>query len=153
LSSGVPEAAAFRIDLRASSRARRIRRLAQALTAIAAAACALAFVLAPSTPRFAAALASTLALLLAFRPGRELARLRLGVDAEGAVLAGSGESEEIAAVQYGSPSYVCLKTRRGRLAVWPDSLPAGAWRRLLVACRWTRRRHGGGAPSAVSRTK
>jgi hypothetical protein len=153
LSSGVPEAAAFRVDLRASHRARRIRRLAQALTVIAAAACALAFVLVPSTPRFVAALASTLAMLLAFRPGREPSQPRLGVDAEGAVVAGTGESEEVAVVQFSSPAYVCLMTRSGRLALWPDSLPATAWRRLLVACRWGRQREGGGVPTAGSRTK
>jgi hypothetical protein len=149
----VPEAAAFRIDLLASRRARRIRTLAQAVTAIAAAACALAFVLAPSTLRSIAALASAGALLLAFRAGHEPPRPRVGVDAEGSVLAGTDETEEVAIVQYSSPAYVCLATRRGRLAVWPDSLPATAWRRLLVACRWTRRREGGGAPAAGSRTK
>ena len=127
--------------------------MAQALTVTAAAACALAFVLAPSTPRFAAALASTLVLLLAFRPGHERSQPRLGVDAEGAVVAGTGESEEVAVVQYSSPAYVCLMTRGGRLALWPDSLPASAWRRLLVACRWRHQREGGGVPAAGSRTK
>jgi len=127
--------------------------LAQALTAMAAAACALAFVLAPSTLRFIAVLASTGALVLALRAGHEPHRPRVGVDAEGGVLAGTCETEEAASVQYSSPAYVCLATSRGRLAVWPDSLPATAWRRLLVACRWTRRRDGGGAPAAGSRTK
>ena len=149
----MPEAAAFRVDLRVSHRAKRIRRVAQALTVVTAVACALAFVLAPSTPRFVAVLASTLALLLALRPGREPSQPRLGVDAEGAVVAGNGESEEVAVVQYSSPAYVCLMTRGGRLALWPDSLPASAWRRLLVACRWRRQREGGGVPAAGSRTK
>jgi len=127
--------------------------VAQALTVVAAVACALAFVLAPSTPRFVAVLASTLALLLALRPGREPPQPRLGVDAEGAVVAGNGESEEAAIVQYSSPAYVCLMTRGGRLALWPDSLPATEWRRLLVACRWRRQREGGGVAAAGSRTK
>jgi len=127
--------------------------VAQALTVTAAAACALAFVLAPSTPRFAAALASTLVLLLAFRPGHQRSQPRLGVDAEGAVVAGTGESEEVAVVQYSSPAYVCLMTRGGRLALWPDALPATAWRRLLVACRWRRQPDGASAPPAGSRTK
>jgi len=148
----VPEATAFRTELPASRRAGSLRALAQALSGAAAVACLLAFQLAPSPLRLAAALASAAALVLALRPSPTSALPpRIGVDAGGAVQVRTGDADEAAAVGYCAPHYICLQTRRGPLPVWPDSIAAADWRRLLVACRWSRRQDGDGRPAPADR--
>ena len=138
----MPEVAAFRADLLASRRAGRVRAMAQALTAAAAAACMLALLLAPSPLRLAATLGSVGVLVLAFCPGRRSVSRQLAVGSDGAIRACSGDADEAAGVRYFSPHFVCLRAPRGPLLVWPDSLAATDWRRLLVACRWQHRREG-----------
>jgi len=150
----VPESAALRIDLSASRRAGVAAAFAQTLSAATAAACALAVLLAPSPLRIAAAVASAMALLLSLRVRRRSASIRVGVDADGELRAGAGGAGGTATVRYCAPEYVCLQTGRELLPVWPDSMPAADWRRLLVGCRWSRGRdrNGGGTP-AGARTK
>jgi hypothetical protein len=134
----VPEAAALRIDLLASRRARRVRALARALTAVAAAGCIVAALLAPSSLRIGAALASAGAFVL--RARRSAARLAIGAD--GAIRDDTAAADGAATVLYCGSSFVCLQTARGPLALWRDSMAAAAWRRLAVACRWPHRREG-----------
>jgi len=150
----VPEAAAFRVELLASRRAAHVRAAARWLTAAAAAACVLAFVLAPSLLRGAAAAASAAALLLVLRPARAPTPKRLAVDGDGTIRVGAGADDQLAAVRYVSRHLVCLATPLETLAVWPDSVSSTHWRRLLVACRWQRRRAGDGTePPSGLRTK
>ena len=150
----MPEAVAFGIDLPASRRAGRLRAAARVLTLVAAVACGTAALLAPSPMRVAAALASIGAFALACLPASRAAARRLAVDAEGAIRAGNGDADEPAAVRYCSRHLVCLGTSGGLIAVWPDSMSATHWRRLLVACRWQRRPSGdGGQAASELRTK
>jgi hypothetical protein len=150
----VPEATAFRVDLPASRTARRIRAAARWLTLAVAVACGLAALLAPSSPRIGAALASIGAVVLSFVGGRRAIARRLAVDAEGQISAGGDGAEQPTAVRYCGRHLVCLQTPGGLLAVWPDSMSPSHWRRLLVACRWQRGRPADGrqAPSGL-RTK
>ncbi len=148
----MPDAADFRIDLLASQRAGSVRAAARLLTAAAAFACAAALLLAPSPLRAAATLASVAAL--AFCPGRAPSARQLVIGIDGAIRAGGDDEVETAAVRYFGPRFVCLQTPRGALAVWPDSMTATGWRRLLVACRWQRPPEPIGAVAAAgSRTK
>ncbi len=39
-------------------------------------------------------------------------------------------------VRYCGARFISLGSPQGLLALWPDSLGPGQWRRLLVACRW-----------------
>ena len=151
----MPEAIAFGVDLPASRRAGRLRAAARVLTLVAAGACGTAALLAPSPMRVAAALASIGAFALASLPGSAAAARRLAVDADGTISTGSGDADEPAVVRYCSRHLVCLGTSGGGLvAVWPDSMSATHWRRLLVACRWRRRPRGdGGQAAAELRTK
>jgi hypothetical protein len=139
----VPEAAALRIDLLASRRARRVRALARALTAVAAAGCIVAALLAPSSLRIGAALASAGAFVLTRRGGRaRRSAARLAIGADGAIRDDTAAADGAATVLYCGSSFVCLQTARGPLALWRDSMAAAAWRRLAVACRWPHRREG-----------
>ena len=135
----MPEATAFSIDLPASRRAGRLRAAARLLTLAAAVACGLAALLAPSTFRIGAALASVVAVVLAFLPGPAAAARRLAVDADGTIRAGADRADLPAVVRYFGRHLVCLETAGRLLAVWPDSMTRADWRRLMVACRWQRR--------------
>jgi hypothetical protein len=130
-----------------------VRTLAQALTAIAAAACVLAAVLAPSFLRTAAALAASGAFALTLRRQRApVSRAQLSIGTDGAIRDRTDAADGAATVRYCDPNFVCLQTARGPLALWRDSMTAAAWRRLAVACRWPRRREGI-VPAADPRTK
>jgi hypothetical protein len=126
----------FETGLAPSRRARRMRAIALALTGVAAAACLLAFLLAPSGARLAAVLAS-IAL-----PGAAALRKpatpasRLAVTADGSIRIEAGGEIQSAAVGYCGGELICLKAAGKRYAVWPDALTGSDWRRLLVACRW-----------------
>ncbi len=149
----MPEAVALRVDLLASRRARRVRALAQALTAAAAAACVLAAVLAPSSLRIAAALASSGAFVLTLRQGHgRRSAVQLAIGADGTIRDDADTVDDAATVRYCDPNFVCLQTARGPLALWRDSMAAAAWRRLAVACRWPHQREGA-VPLADRRTK
>lgn len=128
----------MRVDLIASPRAGRVGAAARLLTAGAACACAAALLLAPSPLRAAATAASAAALALAVCPRRASAARQLVIGRDGAIRACSDDAVEAATVRYFGPRFVCLQTKRGALAVWPDSMAAADWRRLLVACRWHR---------------
>ena len=150
----MPEATAFGVDLPASRRAGRLRAAAWVLTLVAAAACGTAALLAPSPMRVAVALACIGAFVLASLPGARAAARRLAVDADGTIHTGSGDADQPAVVRYCGRHLVCLGTPGGLVAVWPDSMSATHWRRLLVACRWRRRPPGdGGRAAAELRTK
>jgi len=150
----VPEANAFGVDLPASRRAGRLRAAARALTLVAAVACGTAALLAPSPMRIAAALVSIGAFVLASLPRGRAAVRRLAVDADGTIRTGSGDAVEPALVRYCGRHLVCLGTPGGLVAVWPDSMSATHWRRLLVACRWRRLPPGdGGQAASELRTK
>jgi hypothetical protein len=41
-------------------------------------------------------------------------------------------------VRYATPGFICLGSPRGLLTIWPDSMSASEWRRLVVSCRWHR---------------
>jgi hypothetical protein len=132
----VPEVAAFRCDLQASRRASSVAALARVLTAVAAAACVLAVALAPTALRGLAALTSVGAFLYSFRPRRMPTPRQLSVDNDGLVRARVDDADVSVTVQYCGPRFVSLGSPLGSLSVWPDSLAASHWRRLLVACRW-----------------
>jgi hypothetical protein len=150
----VPEATAFGVDLPASRRAGRLRAAARVLTLVAAGACGTAALLAPSPMRVAAALASIGAFVLASWPASRAAARRLAVDADGTIRTGIAAADEPAVVRYCGRHLVCLGTPGGLVAVWPDSMSAANWRRLLVACRWRRRTPGdGGQAASELRTK
>jgi hypothetical protein len=138
----VPEAATFRVDLHGSRRAGVCRAAARLVTTLAAAACVLAVALAPSPLRLGAALASVGALLLALLAGRAPAARRLLIGADGTISVHTGGEDRPAAVRYAGRHLICLATADRLLAVWPDSVSATDWRRLLVACRWQRRPSG-----------
>lgn len=138
----MPEAATFRVELRRSRRAGVCRTAARLATAAATAACLVAVALAPSPMRLGAALASAGALLLALLAGRAPAARRLAIGADGTISVHADGEERPAAVRYAGRHLVCLATANRLLAVWPDSVSATDWRRLLVACRWQRRPPG-----------
>jgi len=150
----VPEAASIRLDPGASRCERRLRALARALTAATVAACLAGALMAPSALRVTAALAAAGALAIAVRPPRASLPPRLSVDRDGVVQLAGAAADEAAAVVYCGAGLVCLRTQAGRLPIWPDSLSADSWRRLLVACRWPRRTDGAATRTARrSRTK
>lgn len=150
----MPEAAAFRVDLLTSRRARRVLALARTLTAGAVVAGLWALLLAPSAPRALAAGLSIAVLALALRPAGPAAARRLAVDADGTIRAGTGDADEAAVVRYSGRHFVCLEAGGRLLAVWPDALGPAHWRRLQVACRWQRPLPGAGTPgSSGLRTK
>ena len=130
-----------------------MRTLAQGLTAVAAAACILAAVLAPSFLRIAAALASSGVFALTLRRERaQRSASQLAIGADGAIRDCTDAADGSATVRYCDPNFVCLQTAKGPLALWRDSMAPVAWRRLAVACRWPHRREGV-APSSDPRTK
>ncbi len=150
----MPEAATLRVELHGSRRADACRTAARLVTAVAVAACGVAVVLAPSPLRLGAALASAGALLFALRGARAPAARRLAVGADGTISVDAGGEDRPAVVRYVGRHLICLATAQRRLAVWPDSMSAADWRRLLVACRWQRRTSGtGGAFRSGLRTK
>jgi hypothetical protein len=150
----VPESAAFLVEVAPSPRARRARMLAVVLTAAACCACLAALLLAPSVARAAALLVSLVALGLSFRPGQNGPARRLRMASDGTLTTAIEGEYEPATVRYCAPSYICLGGASGPLSVWPESMPASAWRRLLVACRWTGGSDAnGGRATAGPRTK
>jgi len=92
--------------------------------------CGLAALLAPSSPRIGAALASIGAVVLSFVGGR--GRPRAGLPS---TPRGRSAPEAMARAADGRsilrPALVCLQTPGGLLAVWPDSMSPSHWRRLL----------------------
>jgi hypothetical protein len=138
----VPEATVFRIDLPASQRARQVRLAAQVLTGLAAAACLLALWLSPNAARLAASLAALAALVLVLRPVRPARGRQLAVGDDGMVQVGSAD-DVTTTVLYCSAGFISLRVAGGTLPIWSGDLPATAWRRLLVACRWPHQRASG----------
>jgi hypothetical protein len=148
----VPEAASFRFDLRPSRGESAARGLALGLTAAAAAAClAAAFVDASSLRLVAAAVASA-AVVFALCPGRGGRTDRIRLDGEARLAVVRGETEQAAEVAYCSPHYLCLDAGGRRVPVFADAVAPDAWRRLLVASRWTRR-PAAADDGAAARTK
>lgn len=135
----MPETLAFRFDPSQSRRARLVRAAAVALTTVAAAACLAAALAGPSATRVAAALAAAAALAWATYGGRRSAPvlIRIGADGRLRLRAVDGGVDRPTEALYCGPRLIVLRgTTESPLAVWPDALPAAAWRRLLVACRW-----------------
>jgi hypothetical protein len=146
----VPEAASFRFELRPSRGESAARAFALALTAAAAAACLAAAFLDPSPLRLAAAVLACAAVVLALCPGRNRSARHIRLDSEATLAVVSGETEQAAEVAYYSPHYLCLDAGGRRVRVFADAVAPQAWRRLLVACRWT---HRPAADGAAARTK
>lgn len=148
----MPEASSFRFELRPSRSESAARGLASGLTAAAAAACLAAAFLDPSPSRLAAAFLACAAavFVLCLRRDGRVRRVRLDGDATIAVA--SGETEQGAEVAYCSPHFLCLDAGGRRVPVFADAVAPQAWRRLLVACRWTRR-PAAADDGAAARTK
>jgi hypothetical protein len=151
----VPETAAFRVDLKPSRRARWLRVLAQVLCAVATLVCATALVVEPTAERTVAALLAAAALLVTLRPRAHRDLPRLGVGADGRVYVGAAAdgTSAAAAMCYVGEGCVCLQTSGGRQLIWPDQLPAGAWRRLRVAGLWQAGADGAASAPDGDRTK
>jgi hypothetical protein len=133
----VPEYASFDLDPQRSRFARRLRVAAQVLTGLAAAACLWALLLAPGALRLAAALAAIAVLAVAMRPAPPSSGRRLLIEDGGALeLVRRDGSTATVTVLYQGSTHACLRGPDGLLPVWADALPAAAWRRLRVACRW-----------------
>lgn len=68
-------------------------------------------------------------------------RWEVAIDRDGAVLlrdVDSAESGSVLRAVFGAPWLITFKGGTIWLAVWPDSLPADAFRRLWVTTRWSR---------------
>lgn len=132
----MPEARGLHCRPAVSRHERQVRQLAIALTAAAAAATLAALALSPTWPRAALAAGSLLALAYTVCLGRKTLLPTIIVGSDGQLRAERDGEEVPVVVRYCGARFISLRSPQGSLALWPDSLGAGQWRRLLVACRW-----------------
>ena len=150
----MPETAALRLEVHASRRARWLAVAARLVTALAFLGCLITLSLEPTLLRGAAALAAAAAIAWAWRPQRGPDLSQVSVDADGEIRGRVADVDAPATVQFCSAGLLCLRVAGRPVAIWPDSLTAADWRRLLVCCRWPRGGSAtGGRPPAVVRTK
>ncbi len=150
----MPDTAALRLEVHASRRAGWLAVAARSVTALALLGCLAALSREPTLLRGAAALAAAAALAWTWRPqrGPDLSQVR--VDPDGRIRARIADVDEAATVQFCSAGLLCLRAAGRLVAIWPDSLTAADWRRLLVCCRWPRGGSStGGRPPVTVRTK
>ena len=115
-----------------------MRATAVALTALAAAATGFAAVQAPSVTRSLAAIGALAMVVAALCLGRKRPVGLLVVDTRGPVRLRAGELDLPLTLRYVGARFVSFGSARGTVAVWPDAVDGDLWRRLLVACRWSR---------------
>jgi hypothetical protein len=125
-----------------SRRERGLRRIGQAFGFLTSAALLSAAVRSdPFDPL--PALAAVLALLAGLWAGRAASpeSLEVGVDRAGSLTvcrtADSGSVPERLQCVFAAPWLITLKRGTIWIPIWPDSVPAGTWRRLWVHLRWS----------------